>query len=91
MVVELIVGVACEYLPSFQEIAFCFLDDEKEVYKECYEVVVPNLTNSGLLMADNVISHRENLQPVVDRALADERIDALVIPIGKGLLMCRMP
>ena len=52
-------------------------------------MVVPNLTSGGLLVADNVASHWEDLQPVVDRALADERIDAMVVPNGKGLLICR--
>jgi predicted O-methyltransferase YrrM len=50
---------------------------------------VPTLTSGGLLVADNAINHREILQPVIDRALADDRVDVLVVPIGKGLLVCR--
>jgi len=42
-----------------------------------------------LLVADNAINLREILQPVLDRALADERVDALVVPVGNGLLVCR--
>jgi NTP pyrophosphatase (non-canonical NTP hydrolase) len=42
-----------------------------------------------LLVADNAINHRETLQPMLDRALADERVDALIVPIGKGELICR--
>ena len=90
-VVELIVGDAREYLPGFQEIAFCFLDVEKEIYGECYEMAVPNLTSGGLLVADNAVSHWEILEPFVERALSDERIDAMMVPIGKGLLVCRKP
>jgi hypothetical protein len=37
----------------------------------------------------NAINHRETLQPVLERALADARVDALVVPIGKGGLVCR--
>ena len=88
-VIELIVGDAWEYLPELRDIAFCFLDAEKEVYSECYEMVVPNLTSGGLLVADNVISHGEILEPFVEHALRDQRIDAMVVPIGKGLLVCR--
>ena len=29
------------------------------------------------------------LQPLIERSLADERVDALVVPIGKGELVCR--
>ena len=52
-------------------------------------MVIPNLTRGGILVADNVISHQEKLQPLIDNALADTRIDSLVVPIGKGELICR--
>jgi len=51
--------------------------------------VVPRLVRGGLLVADNAINYREALLPMLDRALADERLDALVVPIGKGELVCR--
>ncbi len=70
-------------------VAFCFLDAEKDVYDAAYEVVVPRLVMGGLLVADNVISHREELQHLVDTADADPRVDAVVVPIGKGELLCR--
>lgn len=88
-VIELITGDARDFLAGMTDIAFCFLDAEKEVYADCYELVVPNLVPGGLLVADNAINHRETLQPVIDRALSDERLDALVVPIGKGELVCR--
>ena len=87
--VELIAGDVLEYLADFRNIAFCFLDAEKEIYGACYDAVVPNMVHGGLLVADNAISHRETLQPMVERSLADERVDALVVPIGKGALLCR--
>ena len=43
----------------------------------------------GILAAGNAINHRAALQPVLDRALSDVRVDALVVPIGKGVLVCR--
>ena len=88
-VVRLVEGDAREHLPQYQNIAFCFLDAEKEVYGECYEAVIPNLVKGGLLVADNAIDFRETLQPMLDRALIDERVDALIVPIGKGELVCR--
>ena len=62
---------------------------EKEFYADCYEAVVPKLVPGGILVADNAISHAETLQPMLDRALSDERVDALIVPIGKGELVCR--
>jgi caffeoyl-CoA O-methyltransferase len=88
-VVDLIAGDARQHLAAFDNIAFCFLDAEKEVYGQVYELVVPRLVAGGLLVADNAINHREALQPMLDRALSDERVDALVVPVGKGELVCR--
>ena len=87
-VVHLIHGDAREYLHEHKEIAFCFLDAEKEIYAECYDGLVPNMMSGGILVADNVISHREILKALVEQALADTRLDALVIPIGRGELVC---
>ena len=87
--VQLVQADARTQLENLQSIAFCFLDAEKDVYLDCYELVVPRLTPGGLLLADNFLSHQQELQPVLDRAQKDDRVDALVVPIGKGLLFCR--
>ncbi|MDT8898598.1 class I SAM-dependent methyltransferase [Thermanaerothrix sp. 4228-RoL] len=88
-VVTVIEGDALAHLPALAQIAFCFLDAEKDLYAPCYDLVVPRLCPGGWLIADNVISHREVLQSLVDRALADPRVDALVLPLDRGLLLCR--
>jgi caffeoyl-CoA O-methyltransferase len=88
-VVKLLEGDFLEQSAAIGEIAFCFLDAEKEVYESCYDAVVPRLVPGGLLVADNAINHRATLQPMIDAALVDRRVDALVVPIGKGELVCR--
>ena len=85
----LVQGDALRHIPEYPAIAFCFLDAEKEVYQACYDLIVPNLVPGGILIADNVISNAEELSPFVSAAQADERLDALVVPLGKGLLFCR--
>ncbi len=87
-VVELIRGDARDRLPAYKGISFCFLDCEKESYAPCYDAVVPRLVPGGLLVADNVISHRADLQPMLDRALQDDRVDSVLVPIGQGELIC---
>jgi len=88
-VIEIVVGDARDYLPDLDDISFCFLDAEKELYHDCYEMVMQRLVPGGLLIADNAISHQHDLQPMLERALADNRTDALVVPVGKGELICR--
>lgn len=87
--VKLVEGDALEHLHSVAEVGFCFLGAEKEIYADCYDLVVPHLVSGGLLVADNAINHRETLQPMLDTALNDPRVDAVIVPIGKGELVCR--
>ena len=87
--IELVQGDAREYLDSYKDVSFCFLDAEKEAYKDCYEKVVSNMVSGGILVADNVISHKEILENMVQYVLADMRVDALVVPIGSGELVCQ--
>ena len=88
-VVDLVHGDALFHLSKTNDIGFCFLDAEKEIYGQCYEAVVPNLVSGGILVADNAINHEATLRPMLDRALSDERVDAMIVPIGKGELVCR--
>jgi caffeoyl-CoA O-methyltransferase len=88
-VVDLVEGDFLAHLDDLGEVAFCFLDAEKDLYDAAYAALVPHLVPGGLLVADNVISHAHALQPLVDAAEADPRVDAVVVPIGKGELLCR--
>jgi caffeoyl-CoA O-methyltransferase len=88
-VVELIEGDAIQHIENVQDVAFCFLDAEKEIYRECYDLLVPRMVPGGLLIADNAINHAATLAPMINNALQDPRLDALVVPIGKGVLLCR--
>jgi len=88
-IVELIEGDAKELLANIENISFCFLDAEKDDYNNYYDIIIPKLVTGGLLIADNVISHQEALELFVGKAQNDDRVDALVVPIGKGELVCK--
>jgi predicted O-methyltransferase YrrM len=88
-VVNLVQDDFLTYVDRLGDIGFCFLDAEKEVYQACYEAVIPRLVPGGLLVADNAISHQDALAPMLRAALEDPRVDAVVVPIGKGELVCR--
>jgi caffeoyl-CoA O-methyltransferase len=87
--VEPVEADARQQLPGLNEISFCFIDLEKELYLDCYELVVPRMVAGGILVADNAISHQEGLATFLERVMQDKRVDALVVPIGKGDLLCR--
>jgi len=87
--VELFEGDALEIVQGFDDIAFCFLDAEKELYEQCYDLVIPKLVQGGLLVADNAISHVGILKSMIEKAMSDPRVDSMVVPIGSGELICR--
>jgi caffeoyl-CoA O-methyltransferase len=88
-VVELVHADVREGLAGLSGISFAFLDSEKEDYLELYELVVPKLAPGGLLVADNVADFHDEVRPMLDRALADERVDAVVVPFLTGQLLAR--
>jgi predicted O-methyltransferase YrrM len=88
-VVRLVVGDARSQISKYKNIGFCFLDAEKDLYLECYDMIIPNLIKGGLLVADNVISHKTTLKLMLKRVFRDNRVDAIIVPIGSGALICR--
>jgi caffeoyl-CoA O-methyltransferase len=64
-----------------------FLDAEKGDYARMLEPAIAALRPGGVLVADNLISHEADLAEFRDRALADPRLNGLVVPIGRGELV----
>ncbi|MHA1993437.1 MAG: O-methyltransferase [Candidatus Hodarchaeales archaeon] len=87
--VKLIHGDARDHLKDVFDISFCFLDAEKEYYDDCYDLIIPKLVKGGFFIADNVVSHEDELQPFIERVFTDSRVDTLILPVGKGLLLSR--
>jgi caffeoyl-CoA O-methyltransferase len=88
-VINLVHGDALAHLPHVRDIAFCFLDANREIYDPCYDLLIPRMVSGGILIVDNAISHEHEMRPMLDRALSDDRIDAVLVPIGHGNLVCR--
>lgn len=87
--VDLREGDARQGLISIEDIGFCFMDLDKSYYQACYELIVPRLVPGGLLVADNMLSHENELAPFLQHVQSDHRVDSIVLPVGKGELLCR--
>ena len=86
--VSIVEGDAFAYLSgSAEPLDFVFLDAEKEDYLAFLELVAPRLKPGGVLVADNLTSHAEDLAEFRDAALSDPRLAAVVVPIGRGELL----
>ncbi len=88
-VVDLVAGDAREHLGASPAIGFCFLDAEKEVYLDVGRLVADKLVPGGVLVADNLLSHAAELAEFRSTIEGDARLDAVVVPIGKGVLVAR--
>jgi caffeoyl-CoA O-methyltransferase len=64
-----------------------FLDAEKADYLRALDPAIEALRPGGLLVADNLSSHADDLAPFREAALGDPRLEGLVVPIGRGELV----
>jgi len=102
--VEIRVGPALETLralPPRPAFDLAYLDADKRGYPEYYEELVQRLRPGGLLAVDNALLGGRVVAPeaddegaravaaVNDRALADERVDAVLLALADGLLLAR--
>lgn len=68
---------------------FAFLDAEKEDYLDFLGPLVRVLRPGGLLVADNLLSHSEELAPFRRAAESHPELECLLVPIPRGELLCR--
>src|SRR5262245_27147304 len=61
-----------------------FLDADRASYRAYLELVVPKLVPGGLLVADNVVSHRAELADFLARVKAHPELLSVTLPVGKG-------
>jgi predicted O-methyltransferase YrrM len=63
---------------------FVFLDSERAAYPRWWPQVRRVLRSGGLLVADNAISHAEELAPFMAVVRADPGFTTSLVPVGKG-------
>jgi len=88
-VVELREADAIAGLRELQNLAFCFIDAERDMARDAYEIALAALPAGGVIAVDNAISHAQEFPQFLLDAEMDPRVDAVIVPIGSGLLVCR--
>ncbi|MGN6332977.1 MAG: O-methyltransferase [Motilibacteraceae bacterium] len=102
--IELRIGPALETvraLPAEPTFDLAFIDADKTGYPAYWEEVVPRVRPGGLVLVDNVLRHGQVADPDVhdegvdavremnDRAVRDERVDVVLLPLADGLTVAR--
>ena len=87
--VEVNYGDAKKYIKNcpYDKLQYVFLDAEKEDYVEYYNLLKKRgcLTRGSVLIADNVISHKEELKDFINLISKDTDVSSIIVSIGSGL------
>jgi predicted O-methyltransferase YrrM len=62
-----------------------FIDGAKDQYLKYYQLVLPMMREGGLIIADNAISHADEMREFLDTVASDPRVESVLVPIGSGL------
>jgi caffeoyl-CoA O-methyltransferase len=100
--IELRIGPAAERLaelPDEPYLDLVFIDADKEGYQTYWNALVPRVRQNGVLLIDNtlwsgrVVDPKSDSERVIaefnDMALADKRVELVILPISDGLTMAR--
>jgi caffeoyl-CoA O-methyltransferase len=102
--VELRLGPALgtlQGLPDEASFDLAFIDADKTGYIGYWDEIVPRIRPGGVILVDNTFFHGQVIQPSEqgesvrgirdfnDHALADPRVELVMLPIGDGLTLAR--
>ena len=83
---DLLEGDAREIVPLIEDVFdVVFLDSEKEDYEELFQSARTKLEPGALVVADNVLSHEENLGAYSRARQADPTLESVTVPLDRGL------
>ncbi|XP_073313370.1 uncharacterized protein [Primulina huaijiensis] len=80
---------------------FAFVDAEKKMYQDYFELVLQLVRVGGIIVMDNVLWHGKVADPLVNDSktvsirnfnkilMMDERVTICMVPIGDGMTICR--
>jgi len=101
--IDVVIGPATETLAAFtpsRPVDLAFIDADKRSYRTYYELVLERMRVGGLIVFDNSLYSGAVLDPsdddntraimaVNDLVAADDRVDAVLVNVGDGLLLAR--
>lgn len=83
-----ITGSALQILPNLDiNPDFVFIDANKAEYIKYFEILKDKMKKGAILLADNVLSHKEKVKPFVDNISADPDFQCQILDLPAGMLM----
>ncbi len=79
-------GKAEQIIPKLnKKYDFVFIDANKADYINYVKSLINKLNNKAIIVADNVISHKESLQEYLDYINSDPAFESMILDIDSGL------
>lgn len=90
-------------LPEERSVDLAFIDADKTNYDNYYELLLPRMRPGGVILVDNVLwggsvidaSNQDDQTKAIrafnDKIVADDRVEAVMLPISDGLTLIRVP
>jgi predicted O-methyltransferase YrrM len=86
--VEILAGDARETVPELGgPFDVVFLDAEKELYEELFQLTRPKLEPGAVVVADNIVTHPDPLAGYASARQADPGLLSVTVPLDNGLEM----
>jgi predicted O-methyltransferase YrrM len=83
---DLVPGDAFETLPGIDDVFdVVFIDAEKEQYEDLFQLARTKLEPAALVVADNVLSHADQLAEYSRARQSDPTLESVTIPLDRGL------
>ncbi len=82
-------GSACDILASMQNDSFdfVFMDANKLEYIKYFKLIHPILKRGGVILADNITSHSEKVEPYLNEILNHPQYQSELLKFSDGILM----
>lgn len=68
---------------------FVFIDANKKEYISYFKLVDEMLKPKGIILADNILSHKEKVKDYVDNLFQNENYQSQIFEIGTGMMLSR--
>jgi caffeoyl-CoA O-methyltransferase len=84
--VDLVEGDALETLPGIDDVFdVVFIDARKDEYEAYFTLARERVEPGGLIVADNVLSHQDELAAYCEARRADPGLLTVTVPLDRGL------
>lgn len=102
--IHLHMGDALQIIPTLGDRPFdvCYIDADKRIYNEYYDLILPLIRPGGLIIADNTLWDGKvlttpkssdlqtlGIQAFNDRIASDHRVEKVILPLRDGLTIIR--